>query len=71
MCVCVCVCVCVCAYIQVTQSHLDAIDDYEARLQQVKDEAQGKTDDVSQELSTTKQTLFDTSSELDRYKEEA
>ena len=68
---CVCVCACIRTYIQVTQSHLDAIDDYEARLQQVKDEAQGKTDDVTQELRTTKLNLSDASSELDRYKQEA
>ena len=68
---CVYVCACIRTYIQVTQSHLDAIDDYEARLQQVKDEAQGKTDDVTQELRTTKLNLSDTSSELDRYKQEA
>ena len=73
MCVCERVrdCVWVYTYIQVTQSHLDAIDEYEARLQQVKDEAQSKTDDVTHELRATKQTLSDTSSELDRYKEEA
>ena len=55
---------------KVTQSHLDAIDEYEARLQQVKDEAQAKTSEVSAQLRATTEDLAAATSRRDKYKDD-
>jgi chromosome segregation ATPase len=55
---------------KVTQSHLDAVDEYEARLQQVKEEAQSKTNKVTEQLGSTTEDLAAAKSSRDKYKED-